>query len=93
MSTITEAQKLDSPLHMQSSAKTSKWDFSPEEPTKHLFCIPWASKSPQHLSPHFRAVAKAKYHKHNSPQKEKRARLSPKSWQWQAVVCSGAPHN
>lgn len=49
MSTITETQKLDSPLHMQSSAKTSKQDFNPEEPTKHLFCIPWASESPQHL--------------------------------------------
>lgn len=77
----------------QSSTKTSKQDFSPEEPTKHLFCIPWDSKSPQHLSPHFRAVAKAKYHKHNSAQKGKRASLSPKSCQWQAVVCTSAPHN
>lgn len=37
-------EKLDS-QRAQSSAKTSKWDFSQEEPTKYLFCMLWATKS------------------------------------------------
>jgi len=30
---------------VQSSARTSKWDFGPEQPTKHLLCFPWATET------------------------------------------------
>lgn len=58
---------------MQASAKTSKWDFSPEELTS-ICSVCHGPQSPsQHLTPHFRAVAKVKYHKHNMTEKERRA--------------------
>lgn len=80
--------------HVQSSAKTSKCDFSPEEPTKHLFYVPWATKSLP--APHTALQSCSKGHTpqtQRATEKREERKAVSKPQQRQAVVCTGAPHD